>query len=116
MAVETSLQHMTTITESHFLLIYFAQTEGKSIYFRSGKSEAAGDSCEVYHINRLKEIIGDALRKHAEGVSVLRSCANAFTAVSPITIDPSVRGRQLRQRADKFVKLLARRSENLTGG
>ena len=42
MAVEISLQHMTTLTVSPCLLIYFAQAdEGKSIYFRSGKSEAA---------------------------------------------------------------------------
>ena len=63
MTVETSLQHMTTLTVSHCLLIYFAHAEeGKSIYFRSGKSEA-DDSFEVYHINRLKEIIGDAFQK-----------------------------------------------------
>ncbi len=64
MAVETSLQHMTTLTVvSPCLLIYFAQAEeGKSIYFRSGKSEA-DDSFEVYHINRLKEFIRDAFQK-----------------------------------------------------
>ena len=40
MAVETSLQHMTMLTVSPCLLIYFAQAEeGKSIYSRSGKSE-----------------------------------------------------------------------------
>ena len=81
MAVETSLQHMTTLTVSHCLLIYFAQAEeGKRIYFRSGKSEA-DDSFEVqvYHINRLKEIIGDAFQKLAKGIPVLRSCADAFT-------------------------------------
>ena len=37
-------------------------------------------------------------------------------SVSAIRVDPSARGRHLRQRADKFVKLLARRSDNLTGG
>ena len=52
--------------------------EGKSIYFRSGKSEA-DDSFEIYHINRLKEIIGDAFQKLAKEIHVLRSCANAFT-------------------------------------
>ena len=59
MAVETSLQHMTTLTVSHCLLIYFAQAESKGIYFRSGKSEA-GDSFEVYRINCLQETIGYA--------------------------------------------------------
>ena len=85
MAVETSLQHMTTLTVSHCLLIYFAQAEeGKSIYLRSGKSEA-DDSFEVYHINRLKEIIGDAFQKLAKGINVLRSCANAFTVPNQTT-------------------------------
>ena len=66
MAVETSLQHMTTLTVSPCLLIYFAQAEeGKSIYFRSAKFEA-DDSFEVYHINRLKEMIGDAFQKLAK--------------------------------------------------
>ena len=37
-------------------------------------------------------------------------------SVSAISVDPSARGRQLRQRADKFGKLLARRADNLTGG
>ncbi len=47
-ASETSLQHMTTLTVSPCLLIYFAQAEdGKTIYFRSGKSQA-DDSVEVY--------------------------------------------------------------------
>ena len=36
-------------------------------------------------------------------------------SVSAISVDPSARGRQLRQRADNSVKLLARRSDNLTG-
>ena len=77
MAVETSLlQHMTTLTVFPSLLVYFAHAEGKSIYFRSGKSEA-DDSFEVYHIKHLKEIIGDAFQKLVKGV--LRSCANAFT-------------------------------------
>ena len=63
MAVETSLQYMTTLTVSHFLLIYFAQAEeGKSIYFRSGKYEA-DDSFEVYHINRLREILSRSLQR-----------------------------------------------------
>ena len=85
MAVETSLQHMTTLTVSPCLLIYFAQAEeGKSIYFRSGKSEA-DDSFDVYHINRLKEIIGDAFQKLAKGIPVLRSCANAFTVPNQTT-------------------------------
>ncbi len=84
MALEISLQHMTTPTLSHCLLIYFAQTEGKIIYFRSGKSEA-DDSFEVYHINRLKEIIGDAFQKLAKGIPVLRSCANAFTVPNQTT-------------------------------
>ncbi len=79
MAVETSLQHMTTLTVSSCLLIYFAQAEeGKSIYFRSGKSEA-DDSFEEYHINRLKEITGDAFQKLANGIPILRSCVNPFT-------------------------------------
>ena len=78
-------QHMTTLTVSPCLLIYFAQTEeGKSIYFRSGKSEA-DDSFEVYHINRPKEIIGDAFQKLAKGIHVLRSCANAFTVPNQTT-------------------------------
>ena len=38
--------------------IYYAQADGKRVYFISGKSEADDDSCEVYHIDRLKEIIG----------------------------------------------------------
>ena len=37
--------------------IYYLQAESNNVYFRSGKSEADG-SFEVYHINRLKEIIG----------------------------------------------------------
>ena len=74
-----SSTHDYALTVSPCLLIYFAQAEeGKSIYFRSGKSEA-DDSFEVYHINRLKEIIGDAFQKLAKGIPVLRSCANAFT-------------------------------------
>ena len=84
MAVETLLQHMTTFTVSPCLLIFFAQAEGKSIYFRSGKSDA-GDSFEVYHINRLKEIIRDAFKKIAKGVPVLRICANAFTVPNHTT-------------------------------
>ena len=85
MAVKTSLQHMTTLTSSLCLLIYFVQAvEGKSIYFRSGKYEA-DDSFEVYHINRLKEIIGDAFQKLAKGIPVLRSCANAFTVPNQTT-------------------------------
>ncbi len=84
-AVETSLQHMTTLTVSPYILIYFAQAEeGKSIYFRSGKSEA-DDSFEVYHINRLKEIIGDAFQKLEKGIPVLRYCANAFTVPNQTT-------------------------------
>ena len=49
-------------------------------------------------------------------------CAGSVTrqrithAVSAISVDPSFRGQQHRQRADKFVKLSARRSDNLTGG
>ena len=70
---------MTTLSVSHCLLIYFAQAEeGKSIYFRSGKYED-DDSFEVYHINRLKEITGDAFQKLAKEIPVLRYCANAFT-------------------------------------
>ena len=34
MAVETLLQHMTTLTVSSCLLIYFVQAEGKSIIFQ----------------------------------------------------------------------------------
>ena len=37
------------------------------------------------------------------------------SSVSAISVDPSARGRQLRQRADNSVKLLARLSDNLTG-
>ena len=85
MAVETSLQHMTTLTVSSCLLIYLTQAEeSKSIYFRSGKSEA-DDSFEVYHTNRLKEISGDAFQKLAKGIPVLRSCANAFTVPNETT-------------------------------
>ena len=83
-AVETSFQYMTTLTVSPYLLIYFAQAEGKSIYFRSGKSEA-DDSFEVYHSNRLKEIIGYAFQNLAKGIPVLRFCANAFTALNQTT-------------------------------
>ena len=85
MASETSLQHMTTFTISHCLLNYCVQAEeGKSIYFRSGKSEA-DDSFEVYHINRLKEIIGYDFQKLAKGIPVLRFCANAFTIPNQTT-------------------------------
>ena len=71
MTVETSLQHMTTLTVSPCLRIYFVQAEeGKSIYFRSGKSEG-DDSFEVYHVNRLKEIIGYAFQKLVKGIPVL---------------------------------------------
>ena len=70
---------------SSFLLISFGQAEvGKSIYFRSGRSEA-DDSLEVYHINRQKEIIGDAFQKLAKGIPVLRSCAKAFTVRNQTT-------------------------------
>ena len=83
--VDTSLQHMTTLTVSPCILIYFAQAEeGKSIYFRSDKSDA-DDSFEVYHINRLKEIIRHAFQKLAKGIPVLRSCANAFTVPNQTT-------------------------------
>ena len=86
MAVEISLQHMTALTVYPCFIIYFAQAEkGKSIYFRSGKSEA-DDSFEVYHINRLKEIIGDAFQKLAKGIHALRSCANAFTVPNQTTL------------------------------
>ena len=79
MAVETSLQHMTTLTVSPCLLIYFAQAEeGKSIYFRSGKPKD-DDSFEVYHINSLKEIIGDAFQKLAKGIPVLRSISQTYS-------------------------------------
>ena len=37
--------------------IYYAQAECKSICYRSGDTEADG-SFEVYHINRLKQILG----------------------------------------------------------
>ena len=49
---------------------------------------------------------------------VNRDCdfVDGLDAASAISVDPSARGRQLRQRADKFVKLSARRSDNLTGG
>ena len=77
MAVDTSLQHMTTLTVSPCLPIYFTQAEeGKSIYFRPGKSEA-DDSFEVYHINSLKEIIGDAFQKLAKGIQV---CSSIYIA------------------------------------
>ena len=70
---------MTKLTVSPCVIIYFVQAEeGKSIYFRSGKSEA-DDSVEAYHINRLKEMIGYVFQKLAKGIPVLRSCANAFT-------------------------------------
>ena len=81
MAVEASFQHMTTLTVYPCLLIYFVR---KSIYFRSGQSEA-DDSFEVYHINRLKEIIGDAFQRLAKGIPFLRSCANAFTVPNQTT-------------------------------
>ena len=58
--------------------------EGKSIYFRPGKSQA--DDCfELYHINRLKEIIGDVFQKLAKGIPVLRSCPNALTVRNQTT-------------------------------
>ena len=78
MAVETSLQHMTTLTVSPCLLIYFTPEEGKSIYFRSGKPKD-DDSFEVYHINSLKEIIGDAFQKLAKGIPVLRSISQTYS-------------------------------------
>ena len=42
-------------------------------------------------------------------------CCVRLEPVSAISVDPSARGRQLHQRADNSVKLLARRSDNLTG-
>ena len=44
-----------------------------------------------------------------------RKFESALEPVSAISVDLSARGRQLRQRADKFGKLLARRPDNLTG-
>ena len=37
-------------------------------------------------------------------------------AVSALSVDPLARGRLVRKRADSSVKLLARLSDNLTGG
>ena len=39
-----------------------------------------------------------------------------YWPVSALSVDPSARGRLVRKRADSSVKLLARLSDNLTGG
>ena len=56
-AVETSLQHTTTVigedTDLLVLLLYYAQGEVMNLYFRSDKPKADG-TIEVYHINRIQ--------------------------------------------------------------
>ena len=49
MAVRKSLQHMTTLTVSPCLLIYFAQAEGKNFYFRPGKSNSTIDRSQAQY-------------------------------------------------------------------
>ena len=60
-AMETALKHTITPigedTDIFVLLLYWARGEGKSMHFRSHNPNADG-SFEVYHINRLKEILG----------------------------------------------------------
>ena len=109
-AVETSLQHFTTLigedTDLHALLLYYTQGEDINLYFRSDKPKADG-TIEVYHINRIQEVLGHemcsqlmfihvmtgsdttsrsvgvgkktAFQKLAKGDSLIRSCAIAFT-------------------------------------
>ena len=58
-AVETSLQHTTTLigeyTDLLVLLLYYAQGEVMNLYFRSDKPKADG-TIEVYHIIRIQEV------------------------------------------------------------
>ena len=60
-AVETSLQHTTTLigedTDLLVLLLYYAQGEVMNLYFRSDKPKADG-TIEVYYINRIQEVLG----------------------------------------------------------
>ena len=108
--METSLQHTTTLigedTDLLVLLLYYPQGEVMNLYFRSDKPKADG-SIEVYHINRIQEVLGHemcsqlmfihamtgsdrtsrifgvgkktAFQYLAKGDPVLRSCAIAFT-------------------------------------
>ena len=105
-AVEASQFHTTTLigedTDLLILLLHYAQTDSRDLYFRSDKSAAT----TVYHINSLKSVLGNklcsqllfihaftgcdstsrifgvgkraAFQKLAKGNSVLKSCADQF--------------------------------------
>ena len=59
--VRSSLLHTTTLigedTDLLVLLLYYAQSDSKGLYFRSDKSKADG-GVKVYNINHLKEVLG----------------------------------------------------------
>ena len=61
MAVETSLQHTTTLigeyTDLLVLLVNYPQGEVMNLYFRSDKPKADG-TIEVCHINRIQKVLG----------------------------------------------------------
>ena len=115
-AVETSLQHTTTLigedTDLLVLLLYYAQEEVMNLYFRPDKPKAEG-TIEVYHINRIQEVLGHellsqlmfihamtgsdttsrifgvgkktAFQKLAKGDPLIRSCDIAFTIPNQTT-------------------------------
>ena len=60
-AVDTYLRHITTLigedTDLLVLLLYYAQGEVINLYFRSDRPKADG-TIEVYHINRIHEVLG----------------------------------------------------------
>ena len=79
------IQHLTTLIVSHFLIIFFAQIEGKSIYLRSGKL-VADDSFEVYHINRLKEIIGHDMYSQLIFIYAITGSEMTFSVLAEATL------------------------------
>ena len=60
-AVNASLLHTATLikedTDLLVLLLYYVKPDCKCLYFRSHKFR--GDSCKVYNIKRLQEILGN---------------------------------------------------------
>lgn len=115
-AVSTSLLHTTTLvgedTDLLILLLHYTQPASKNIYFRSDRSKGDG-SVKVYHINRMKEVLGNemcshllfihaltgcdstsrifgvgkktAFQKFMKGDAVLRSCASSFITPNQTT-------------------------------
>lgn len=115
-AVATSLLHTTTLvgedTDLLILLLHYTLPASKNIYFRSDRSKGDG-SVKVYHINRIKEVLGNEICSHllfihaltgcdstsrifgvgkktaflkfAKGDAVLRSCASSFITQNQTT-------------------------------